>query len=69
MTDTGSSIEHLCRQCGDEPAVGQVHADPYDYISDSPILSPVWYCLRCYNRRVLGALNYLKKSIERECRG
>jgi hypothetical protein len=52
-----------CRDCP-EDAVGLV-IDPYDVISDSPISrEPVFYCLFCYNRRVLGALEYVMQKLK-----
>jgi len=49
-----------CRVCGNE-AVGWVKQDPYDVVSDSPILSEAFYCLAHYNERVIAALLWVKR--------
>lgn len=50
-----------CRGCSAD-AIGQVLADPYDVISNSPILQPAEYCLGCYNRRVIAALQFIQRK-------
>ena len=53
-----------CRNCFDTGSF--VERDPYDVVSGSPILAPPgYYCLNCYNSRVLAAMAYMIKYPER----
>ena len=56
--------EHFnkCRWCRDSGFL--VEKDPYDVVSGSPILAPGYYCLNCYNNRVLAAMAYVVKNQE-----
>jgi hypothetical protein len=51
-----------CRTC-DQDAIGELARDPYDTISESPIIQPVAYCLRCYNERVIAAIYSMANSM------
>lgn len=51
-----------CRNCFDTGSF--VERDPYDVVSGSPILAVGYYCLNCYNNRVLAALSFIIKNPE-----
>lgn len=53
-----------CRNC-DRDAVGELARDPYDVVSNSPIIQPVEYCLQCYNERVIAAIFSMANQVSR----
>ena len=44
-------------------AIGVVSRDPYDHVSWSPVVSPRAYCLKCYNERLLAALDFIRREM------
>ena len=61
-TDRGWQCRNF-QYCGN-PADGIIKEDPYDLVSESPILQPVAYCLGCYSERVNAALKWLMGMIK-----
>lgn len=58
MTD-----QRKCRGCGKiDINVQHIDMDPYDFVSLSPILTSVDYCLNCYNERILAAFKWIQRQ-------
>lgn len=58
---------NVCREykCTTEEPVFKFDRDPYDVVTNSPIIQPVTYCMNHYNERIIAALNSIRWKAER----
>lgn len=61
------TANNVCREykCTTEEPVFKFDRDPYDVVTNSPIIQPVTYCMNHYNERIIAALNSIRWKAER----